>query len=165
VLLCATPERKTHRPRERIESLPLAVGANRERAFVVGPLARAFDFHLALRFRFAFGAHLEQRAKTLTGRTPAMRGVERKEARLQFIEGTARTGAKELRAVDRFAPACIERVERTAPQAERGVDQLSAIRRGLLFTEAAELDADRVLDIAIQRLELRGLDPLAIHAQ
>ncbi len=152
-----------HRAGERIEPLPLAFRADGQH--VVGPLAGALDFDFAFRLGFAFRPHLEERAETLAGRAPAMWGIEGEETRLQFIEGVTGAGTEELGAEYGLAVLGIERVERAASQGERGVDQATALRCGLRLAEAAQFDADGVLDIAVERLELRGLDPFAVDPE
>ena len=102
---------------------------------------------------------------SLAGRAPAVRRIEGEKARFEFIKRAAGAGTKELRAIDGFLSTRVEDVERAAAKSERGVDQLAAIRRGELFAEAAEFDADGVFDVAIKRLEFRGLDPFAVDAE
>ena len=91
--------------------------------------------------------------------------IEGEEARLEFIEGTARARTKKLRAVDGFASRRLKDIKRAATQRERRIDKATAIRGSLPFAEASEFDTDGVLDIAVERLELRRLDPFAIDAQ
>jgi len=163
MFLRALAERQSHRASKRIQALAVALGADRKD--VVDPLARALDFDFAFRLGFALGADLERGAEALARGAPAMRGIEGEEARLEFIERAARAGNKERGAVDRFLAARIERVKRAATERERDLDEFAAFCRRLLFAEAPELDADGVLNVTVERLELYGLDPFAIDAQ
>ena len=51
------------------------------------------------------------------------------------------------------------------PSASAGVDELTALGGRFLFAEATELDADGVLDVAVERLEFRRLDPFPVDAE
>ena len=101
----ACAQRQAHGAGERIEALALAVRADEQIRFVLDLFLRQLALDLAFRLGFALGADLKQGAKTLASRTPPVRRIEGEEARLQLVEGTARAGTKELRAVDRFVVA------------------------------------------------------------
>ncbi len=125
---------------------------------------------LDLDFFFQLGGvvvdlHLADRAVALAGQAPAVGRVEGEEARVEFVEGAARSRDVEGGAVDGLAAPVVEDVEGVPAQRQRGLDQAALLGLGLLLGKVAEDDIDGVLGEAVERLELGRLDPFLVDPQ
>ena len=155
---------KADGPRDRIEPGSLAGGAG-QKLVLLQLLPRQFQLLLLLRLvlRLGFGRFGKNGAVALALRTPTMGAVERKQPRVQFIEGAVRSRTEEMVAVDGGFSVVIDRIEGAFPQGEGLGD-----KGGKVFLAGVDLgdqDFDLVFAIAVEGLKFGWFDPLPVDPQ
>ncbi len=110
--------------RDGVEPRALAARAGHGLAFIE-PLVLALFVHLGLERALALGRlrGVPDLAKAAADRTPAVRGIEREEARIEFLEGVAALRAIHFRAEDGRMAFGIEQPRRALADLERALDQ------------------------------------------
>ena len=94
----------------------------------------------------------------------AVRRIERKQTRIEFLEGAAATRATHLRAHDREPIFRIEQMRGAAADLERALDEIARFQNSLRIDRADD-HIDRVLLETLEFSKLRDRNQLAIDIE
>ena len=148
--------------RDLVEPRSVALGAALRFAFFE-PFVAAFLVHLGLQRRVGFRSRaFPDFAKAVAEFAPAVRGVEREQARVEFLERFATAGAAHFRAQHRELPVGVAQSRGAFADLQRAPeDLLQPTGR----TPLAHHHVDGVFAEAFEALEIRHANEPSIHEE